>query len=88
MTLKERAERAIELIREAKDCLAGSGGYAPVYTPGQKDELYKENGEKAGMYDLCEWWVQTYPDDIFINDPPLVTEIRDRMKLLLAGRKE
>ncbi len=88
MNQKERAERAIELITEAIDCLNGSGGYAPVYTPGQKDELYKENGEKVGIYDVCEWWIQTYPDDVFINDPPLVTEIRDRMKLLLEKKKQ
>lgn len=40
MNRKERAEKAIELLKEAKDCLEGSGGYAPVYNPGQKlDEL-------------------------------------------------
>jgi len=86
MNQKERAERASELLREAIDCLESSGGYAPVYAPGQKDELYKENGEKAGIYDICQWWIDTYPEDVFISDPPSVVAAREFMKEILNLR--
>ena len=88
MNQKERAERAIELLKEAKDCLDGSGGYAPVYNPEQKDELYKENGEKAGIYDICQWWIDTYPEDVFISDPLAVVAAREFMKEILSLRKK
>ena len=88
MNQKERAKRAIELLREAVDCLDGLGGYAPVYIPGQKDDLYKENGEKAGIYDICQWWIDTYPEDVFINDPPAVVAAREFMKEILNLRKK
>jgi hypothetical protein len=47
--------------------------------------LLKENGEEAGLWDVCAWWMETYPDDIFISDPPEVVEIRNQM-LNLAKR--
>jgi len=46
-------------------------------------ELFKENGEKAGIYDVCQWWIQTYPEDVFISTPVQVVEIRDNMKDIL-----
>lgn len=84
MSQKERAKIALELLKEAIDCLDGSGGYAPVYTEGQKDDLYKENGEKAGIYDICQWWIDTYPEDVFVSDPPSVVAAREFMKEILS----
>lgn len=46
-------------------------------------ELFKENGEKAGIYDVCQWWIQTYPEDVFISTPVQVVKIRDNMKDIL-----
>ena len=27
--------------------------------------VYPESGEsrEAGLYDVCEWWIETYPED-------------------------
>lgn len=87
MNQKERAKRAIELIKEATDCLDGSGGYVPVYTLGQRGELYKENGEKAGIYDICQWWLDTYPEDVFVSDPPSVVAARKFMKEIFKFKR-
>jgi hypothetical protein len=27
----------------------------------------KHDLEEAGLYDVCEWWIQNYPADIFPN---------------------
>jgi hypothetical protein len=32
-------------------------------------ELYNEDGDMVALREVCEWWVKTYPDDIFINEP-------------------
>jgi hypothetical protein len=48
--------------------------------------------ETAGLYDICEWWIKTYPDDIFIGcsskGSMLVVEIRERCKEILETRTE
>jgi len=51
-------------------------------------ELYLENGKKAGLYDVAEWWLEKYPEDIFVEEPKSVVEIRERMKLILSVRKD
>ena len=44
--------------------------------------------EEAGFYDVCEWWIENYPDDIFINEPKEVVEIRKLMVKILDKRKK
>ena len=53
-------------------------------------ELYKENGEKAGLYDVCKWWIETYPADIFIHKPEPIIEARMCMQniLVMQNKKE
>jgi hypothetical protein len=46
-------------------------------------ELYSEDGDMVGLREVCEWWVKTYPDDIFINEPKRVAEIRELAKEIL-----
>lgn len=51
--------------------------------------VYDEVGQlmsKASLYDVCEWWIQTYPADIFVNEPKQVVEIRLQMQKILAKR--
>ncbi|KXB07158.1 hypothetical protein AKJ54_00710 [candidate division MSBL1 archaeon SCGC-AAA382K21] len=31
-------------------------------------ELYKKNGEKAGLFDVCKWFIETYPEDIYTGE--------------------
>ena len=49
--------------------------------------LFKENGERAGLYDVCKWWIETYPPDIFISAPKPIVEARLCMQNILALRK-
>jgi len=49
----------------------------------EKIELYLGNGEKAGLYDVCRWWIETYPADVFVHNPHLVVEIRKLMQQIL-----
>jgi len=46
-------------------------------------ELYLHNGQKASLEDVCNWWIQTYPKDIFVNKPKPVVEIRENMQIIL-----
>jgi len=39
------------------------------------------------LYDVCEWWIETYPEDIFVNEPKEVVQIRNLMKEILKKRK-
>ena len=49
-------------------------------------KLFDENGKPIGLYELAEWWIETYPDDIFITGPKLITEIRDRFIEILKKK--
>ena len=49
--------------------------------------LYKENKEEAGLYDICEWFVFHYPEDIFINPEHPVTKIVLICKSILKRKK-
>jgi len=40
-------------------------------------------GVEASLYDVCKWWIETYPDDIFINEPKEIVEIRKLMIKIL-----
>jgi hypothetical protein len=53
-------------------------------------DMYKPNGnyiDTVGIYDVCEWWIENYPDDIFINEPKEVVEIRKLMQKILEKKK-
>lgn len=50
-------------------------------------ELFKQDGSKASLYDVCEWWIQTYPPDIFIKEPKPIIEIRLCMQNILTKHK-
>ena len=39
------------------------------------------------LYEACEWWIETYSDDIFINEPKEVVQIRELMKEILKKRR-
>ena len=43
-----------------------------------------ENGETAGFWDIIQWWITAYPDDIFITEPEEVVAIRNLMYRLKA----
>ena len=43
---------------------------------------------EISLYDICEWWIETYPEDIFVNEPKEVVQIRNLMKGILKKRKE
>lgn len=48
--------------------------------------------DEVGLYDICEWFIKNYPDDIFIGNSgkvsSIVAEIRERCKEILEMRKE
>jgi len=51
----------------------------------RQDEL-RELFKSIGLRDVLEWWVMTYPDDIFIERPKEIVEIRRLMKRILKGK--
>jgi len=51
-------------------------------------ELYLENGERASLYDVAEWWIEHYPEDIFVREPEFIVQIRILMEKLMANKKQ
>lgn len=52
--------------------------------------LDERNGQlkrPCGIYDVCEWWIENYPKDIFVVEPKEVVVIREQMELILKRRK-
>lgn len=41
----------------------------------------------AGIYEICEWWIETYPEDVFVTEPKEVVTIREQMKKILKKQK-
>ena len=50
--------------------------------------LFDENGKGMSIYDICKWWVETYPDDVFFGDHDPLVRARVAMKEILAMKKE
>ena len=50
--------------------------------------LYLENGETASLEDVCKWWIETYPPDVFVNKPEPVVEARLCMQNILIMCKK
>ena len=49
-------------------------------------ELYREDGRKAGLFDVCDWWIEKYPPDVFVKEPKPVVEARMCMQNILIKR--
>ena len=41
----------------------------------------------ANLKDVCEWWIETYPEDVFYSAPVQIIEIRKHMKVILENLK-
>lgn len=50
------------------------------------DLLIKENLAHAGLYDVCEWFIEKYPEDIF-QGVKEINNIRAACKTILSKRK-
>lgn len=50
--------------------------------------LYNKSGENIGLYDVCEWFIQTYPEDVFVSSEHPVHRIRDLCKKILARKHD
>ena len=50
-------------------------------------KLFDESGNPIGLYEIAQWFIDTYPEDIFIIKPKIIIEIRDKLKEILKKRK-
>ena len=50
-------------------------------------KIFKQDGEEAGLYDVCEWFLEFYPKDIFNLKNHPVTKIREESEKILKLRK-
>ena len=52
--------------------------------------LYLVNGQPAGLYDVCEWLIKSYPEDIFTGESgggaKLVADMRNLAKSIIKMR--
>lgn len=51
-------------------------------------QIFDEKGRELGIYDICKWWIERYPEDVFINSPESVTKIREEMKKILLMKRK
>lgn len=51
------------------------------------NRLYNDFGDEVGLFDVCEWFVDTYPDDIFIKEPSDIVTIRNCCQNIINMRK-
>ena len=47
-------------------------------------KLLLENGQEAGLYDICQWIIDKYPEDIFVSSPVVVCQLRDCAKKIIS----
>ena len=47
----------------------------------------KVSYEVVGFWDVVEWWIENYPSDIFVSNPPEVVKIRELMTKLKEKKK-
>ena len=50
------------------------------------DLLVKGSNAHAGLYDVCEWFIEKYPEDIF-QSVKEINDIRAACKAILSKRK-
>ena len=48
----------------------------------------REKFKGISIWEIAEFWIEIYPDDIFVNGPYPVPEIRELFKELLKFRKK
>jgi len=46
-----------------------------------------EKFKEISIWEIAEFWIETYPDDIFVSEPKIVIEIRELFKKLLNKKK-
>jgi len=51
-----------------------------------REEELAEKFKNISLTAVLEWWIMTYPDDIFIERPKEIVEIRRLMKRILKGK--
>ena len=52
------------------------------------DGIFDADGNPLGLYDVCDWWIKTYPADVFVSSPESIVRIRMLMKKVLAMREK
>ncbi len=50
--------------------------------------IFNENGEKLGLLDVCKWWLETYPRDVFVSSPGHIVAIGKHMEEIIKERDE
>lgn len=46
-------------------------------------KLFDENGKPVGLYEIAQWFIDIYPEDIFVTKPIIIIEIRNKFKQIL-----
>jgi len=49
--------------------------------------IFSEDGTLLGLYDLAEFFIDTYPSDVFITTPEEIVKIRNEFEKILAKKK-
>lgn len=86
----ERLDQTCKLILPCELCRAnilceykikGSVCIMNKHLTEEQKEIMRKSG--IGLLEIAEWWLETYPEDVFLMEPQVVTDIRKLMKKLL-----
>lgn len=50
--------------------------------------LYDKDGNKINLYDMAEFFIRTYPKDIFVNNPKPIIKIREGFEEIIRIRDD
>ena len=53
-----------------------------------KMKIFDKDGKPLGLFDVCRWWIEEYPSDVFVYSPEDIIEIRKQMEKMLKARDE
>jgi hypothetical protein len=53
----------------------------------QNFERVDEIMYEVSLFDLCEWFIEKYPEDVFAKKPEEIVIIREQMKKILEKGK-
>ena len=82
MCLEGRLDRVIAKVRSCLMMLKKGGEKMRLFKQEDKDSPLEE----LDLFGLCEWWIETYPEDVFTK-PTEIVEIRKLMQKILSERK-
>lgn len=77
-------EEVASLLDEARDHIAEREERIKELELTLRSKFPESHESMLGLFEVCAWWILTYPSDIFVSAPPEIVKIRELMKVILC----